>query len=100
MTTTDELINKQDSWTVRDADGVVHRALQQSAGSFTWVITACPWWMTHNVSGQKAAVRVDETPTCLECVRLELDAIDKPRCVHCGAAASAHNVHMHRFEAA
>jgi len=38
------------------------RAIQQSAGSFTWVITACPWWQTHNVSGQKAPVRVDRMP--------------------------------------
>ena len=100
MTEAEEHLAKQASWTVRDSDGVDHRAIQQSAGSFTWVITACPWWQTHNVSGQKAPVRTDRVPTCLECTMLEIQAIGEAKCVHCGAPRGSHNIHMHQFEAA
>jgi hypothetical protein len=96
----DEVTPAEAEWTVRDADGVDHRALRQSAGTSTWVITACPWWLTHNVAGQKAPVRVDCVPTCLECVMLEIQALGKPRCVHCGNGRDLHNLHMHSFEAA
>lgn len=96
---TDEHVMNQAMWTVRDSDGIDHRAIQQSAGIFTWVITACPWWQTHNVSGEKAPVRTDVQPTCVECTRIELDALGTPKCKHCGQGAAMHNIHMHTFEA-
>ena len=86
-------------WTVQDSDGVVHRALRQDSGSITWVITACPWWWTHNVAGQKAPVRLDCVPTCLECTTLEIQAIGDAKCAHCGNPKALHNGHMHSFEA-
>jgi hypothetical protein len=95
----EEDTEKQTSWTVQDADGVTHRALQQSAGSYVWVITICPWWYTHNVHSALAPVRVDQTLTCLECTRLEITAIGKPKCKHCGLAQAMHNQYIHEFAA-
>lgn len=99
--TEEEHLANQAAWTVRDEDGVDHRAVQQASGTFIWVITACPWWKTHNVSGQKAAVRSDLVPTCLECTMFEIYAIGKAKCVHCGVSADLHTGSMtHAFEAA
>jgi hypothetical protein len=97
MTTTEELISRQDSWTVRDADGVIHRAYQQFSGSFTRVITACQWSKIRITWGQAALVRVDETPTCLKCTMLEIADIGKPKCVHCGLGQGVHNSYTHAF---
>lgn len=68
----DDIGPDENLWTVQDAEGVTHRAIRQHAGSVTWVVTACDWWKTHNVSGQKAPVRVDVVPTCFACVQLDL----------------------------
>lgn len=100
MTDAEEHLANQASWTVRDSDGVDHRAVQQSAGNITWIITACPWWLTHNVSGQRAPVRIDRVPTCLDCTMREIADIGNPKCVHCGLGKTVHNSHMHTFEAA
>lgn len=99
MSDKEEHLARLVSWTIRDLDGVYHRAVQQYAGSMTWVITTCPWWLTHNVSGQKTSVRTDRVPTCLECTALEIADIGKPKCAHCGLGKEVHNHHMHAFEA-
>jgi len=99
MSDEEEHLANQASWTVRDSDGVDHRAVQQSSGNITWVITACPWWQTHNVSGQRAPVRIDRVPTCLECTMLEIKTVSEPKCTHCGLGKAMHNGHMHQYEA-
>ncbi len=99
MDTMEEHIRNQAAWTVRDSDGIDHRAIQQSAGSITWIITVCRWWKTHNVSGQAASVRTDRVPTCLECTQFEISAVGQPKCAHCGFPSLLHNMHMHAFEA-
>jgi hypothetical protein len=71
------LLAEEAYWTVRDNDGVDHRAVRQENNSFKWVITACSWWHTHNVSGQRAPVRVDRTPNCLDCTLIELGRLGK-----------------------
>jgi len=58
----------ESTWTVQDADGVVHRAKPQYPGGRIFVVTLCDWWKTHNVAGQSAPLRFDQYPTCLACV--------------------------------
>lgn len=62
-------------WTVKDNDGLTHRAVRQCPATPMFVITMCPWWHTHNMSGERAPVRIDQTVTCLACVRLELEKL-------------------------
>lgn len=97
--TEEEHLTSTASWTVEDADGIHHRAIQLSTGSITWGITVCPWWKTRGVSGQKVSVRTDLASTCVECIRREVAAIGKPKCVHCGAGRDAHDIHTHAFKA-
>lgn len=59
------------AWTVRAKDGIVHKAVHQH-GWKNFVITLCPFWQTHNMSGEVAPVRVDEHPTCFECTEIML----------------------------
>lgn len=101
MDAVEEHIENEAEWTVRDSDGVDHRAVRQYNGDITWVVTVCPWWLTHNVAGQKALVRIDRVPNCIECVMIEINRLGKPHCKHCGCVAEEHMGSMtHRFEAA
>lgn len=68
----EEHLARESEWTVCDSDGVDHRAIRQGADNIVWVITACDWWLTHNVSGEKAPVRVDRVPTCVACMLADM----------------------------
>lgn len=85
-------------WTVKDNEGVTHRAIRQHAGTMLWVVTLCDWWRTHNVYGEKAPIRVEEVPTCIKCVMIEFDKL--AYCRHCGVSPKEHrDAQTHLFEA-
>lgn len=98
--TEEEHLVAQAAWTVRDPDGVDHRAVQQHQDRVTWVLTLCSWWQTNNVAGLHVPVRTDRVPTCLECTMIEIRELREPRCVYCRLRKAEHDSYGHLFEAA